>query len=106
MVMTMVMMKTPRRVYPGVKNADEVELRAIASPPEEEHVYNVADFNVMADIVDGLTRNICDRVEALDRALKGEQGALWEVLLSAEAPPTLLLHSGGLADAFIQSDLQ
>ena len=67
-------------VSPGVKNADESELRAIASPPEDEHMYNVADFNVMADIVDGLTRNICDRVEALDRALKGEQGASWELL--------------------------
>lgn len=50
---------------PGVKNADESELRAIASPPEETHVYNVADFSVMSDIVDSLTKTICERVEVL-----------------------------------------
>ncbi|XP_027142360.1 collagen alpha-1(XIV) chain isoform X2 [Larimichthys crocea] len=55
----------------GVKNADENELKAIASPPEETHVYNVADFSVMSDIVEGLTKTVCDRVEKLDKQLKG-----------------------------------
>lgn len=54
-----------------MKNADESELKAIASPPEETHVYNVADFNVMSDIVDSLTKTICDRVETLDKQLRG-----------------------------------
>uniref|UniRef100_A0A3Q2CA21 Collagen type XIV alpha 1 chain n=1 Tax=Cyprinodon variegatus TaxID=28743 RepID=A0A3Q2CA21_CYPVA len=48
----------------GVKNADENELKAIASPPEETHVYNVADFSVMSDIVEGLTTTVCDRGKA------------------------------------------
>lgn len=56
---------------PGVKNADENELKAIASPPEETHVYNVADFSVMSDIVEGLTKTVCDRVEQLDKKIKG-----------------------------------
>uniref|UniRef100_A0A4W6BTA5 Collagen type XIV alpha 1 chain n=1 Tax=Lates calcarifer TaxID=8187 RepID=A0A4W6BTA5_LATCA len=55
----------------GVKNADENELKAIASPPEETHVYNVADFGVMSDIVEGLTSTVCDRVEQLDKQIKG-----------------------------------
>ncbi|XP_037650084.1 collagen alpha-1(XIV) chain-like isoform X3 [Sebastes umbrosus] len=55
----------------GVKNADENELKAIASPPEETHVYNVADFSVMSDIVDGLTKTVCERVEQLDKQLRG-----------------------------------
>uniref|UniRef100_I3JJM1 Collagen type XIV alpha 1 chain n=1 Tax=Oreochromis niloticus TaxID=8128 RepID=I3JJM1_ORENI len=54
----------------GVKNADENELKAIASPPEETHVYNVADFSVMSDIVEGLTKTVCDRVEQLDKKIK------------------------------------
>uniref|UniRef100_A0A8C2X9R8 Collagen, type XIV, alpha 1b n=1 Tax=Cyclopterus lumpus TaxID=8103 RepID=A0A8C2X9R8_CYCLU len=54
----------------GVKNADENELKAIASPPEETHVYNVADFSVMSDIVEGLTKAVCDRVEQLDKQLQ------------------------------------
>uniref|UniRef100_A0A4W5L525 Collagen type XIV alpha 1 chain n=1 Tax=Hucho hucho TaxID=62062 RepID=A0A4W5L525_9TELE len=58
----------------GVKNADEKELKAIASPPEETHVYNVADFSVMSSIVEGLTKSVCDRVEQLDKAIKGESG--------------------------------
>ncbi|XP_038822155.1 collagen alpha-1(XIV) chain-like [Salvelinus namaycush] len=56
----------------GVKNADEKELKAIGSPPEETHVYNVADFSAMSSIVEGLTRTVCDRVEQLDKAIKGE----------------------------------
>lgn len=56
---------------PGVKNADENELKAIASPPEETHVYNVADFSVMSDIVEGLTKTVCDRVDKLDKEIKG-----------------------------------
>uniref|UniRef100_A0A8B9H4I2 Collagen, type XIV, alpha 1b n=1 Tax=Astyanax mexicanus TaxID=7994 RepID=A0A8B9H4I2_ASTMX len=54
----------------GVKNADENELKAIASPPEETHVYNVADFSVMSSIVEGLTRTVCGRVEQLNREIK------------------------------------
>uniref|UniRef100_A0AAY5K1J6 Collagen, type XIV, alpha 1b n=1 Tax=Esox lucius TaxID=8010 RepID=A0AAY5K1J6_ESOLU len=54
----------------GVKNADEKELKAIGSAPEETHVYNVADFSVMSSIVESLTRTVCERVEQLDRAIK------------------------------------
>lgn len=54
-----------------MKNADESELRAIASASEDTHVYNVADFNVMADIVDVLTRTICERVETLHKQMRG-----------------------------------
>uniref|UniRef100_A0AAY4DQB3 Collagen alpha-1(XIV) chain n=1 Tax=Denticeps clupeoides TaxID=299321 RepID=A0AAY4DQB3_9TELE len=55
----------------GVKNADENELRAIASEPVDTHVYNVADFTVMSSIVDGLTRTVCERVELQDQDIKG-----------------------------------
>ncbi|KAM6974892.1 LOW QUALITY PROTEIN: collagen alpha-1(XIV) chain [Tautogolabrus adspersus] len=55
----------------GVKNADENELKAIASPPEETHVYNVADFSVMSNIVEGLTKTVCDRVDQLDKQIRG-----------------------------------
>ncbi|XP_063073614.1 collagen alpha-1(XIV) chain, partial [Engraulis encrasicolus] len=54
----------------GVKNADENELQSIASPPIETHVYNVADFNIMASIVEGLTRVVCERVEEQDKEIK------------------------------------
>uniref|UniRef100_A0A7N8WLF5 Collagen, type XII, alpha 1a n=1 Tax=Mastacembelus armatus TaxID=205130 RepID=A0A7N8WLF5_9TELE len=47
----------------GVKNADENELRSIASDPDEIHMYNVADFYFLLDIVDNLTDNLCNSVK-------------------------------------------
>uniref|UniRef100_A0A3B4YLI7 Collagen type XIV alpha 1 chain n=1 Tax=Seriola lalandi dorsalis TaxID=1841481 RepID=A0A3B4YLI7_SERLL len=54
----------------GVKNADENELRSIASEPDNTHVYNVADFNIMSSIVEGLTRKVCEQVEQQDKDIK------------------------------------
>uniref|UniRef100_A0A8C4DYP5 Collagen alpha-1(XII) chain n=1 Tax=Dicentrarchus labrax TaxID=13489 RepID=A0A8C4DYP5_DICLA len=47
----------------GVKNADENELRSIASDPDTIHMYNVADFSFLLDIVDNLTDNLCNSVK-------------------------------------------
>ncbi|XP_071323618.1 collagen alpha-1(XII) chain isoform X2 [Trachinotus anak] len=47
----------------GVKNADENELRSIASDPDEIHMYNVNDFQFLLDIVDDLTINLCNSVK-------------------------------------------
>ncbi|XP_060790300.1 collagen alpha-1(XII) chain isoform X3 [Neoarius graeffei] len=47
----------------GVKNADENELRSIASDPDEIHMYNVMDFSFLLDIVDDLTNNLCSSVK-------------------------------------------
>ncbi|XP_068607999.1 collagen alpha-1(XII) chain [Brachionichthys hirsutus] len=47
----------------GVKNADENELRSIATDPDSIHMYNVADFSFLLDIVDGLTDNLCNSVK-------------------------------------------
>lgn len=62
-------------VPPGVKNADENELKAIASPPLETHVYNVAEFDAMSSIVESLTKTVCDRMEQLDKQIKGGGGS-------------------------------
>ncbi|XP_049336161.1 collagen alpha-1(XIV) chain isoform X2 [Astyanax mexicanus] len=56
----------------GVKNADENELKIIASEPDETHVYNVADFSIMSTIVEELTRSVCDRVEQQDKEIRGD----------------------------------
>ncbi|KAG9347396.1 hypothetical protein JZ751_004963 [Albula glossodonta] len=50
----------------GVKNADENELRSIASEPDEIHMYNVEDFSFLLDIVDDLTINLCNSVKGPD----------------------------------------
>ncbi|KAK7906744.1 hypothetical protein WMY93_015356 [Mugilogobius chulae] len=50
----------------GVKNADENELRSIASDPDDIHMYNVDDFKFLVDIVDQLTVNLCNSVKGSD----------------------------------------
>uniref|UniRef100_A0A669FBK5 Collagen type XII alpha 1 chain n=1 Tax=Oreochromis niloticus TaxID=8128 RepID=A0A669FBK5_ORENI len=47
----------------GVKNADENELRSIASDPDNIHMYNVNDFKFLLDIVDELSENLCNSVK-------------------------------------------
>ncbi|CAJ0965489.1 unnamed protein product, partial [Ranitomeya imitator] len=56
----------------GVKNADVNELNEIASEPDSDHVYNVADFNIMNSIVESLTKTVCERVEDIDITIKAD----------------------------------
>uniref|UniRef100_A0A669BGH9 Collagen alpha-1(XII) chain n=1 Tax=Oreochromis niloticus TaxID=8128 RepID=A0A669BGH9_ORENI len=51
----------------GVKNADENELRSIASDPDNIHMYNVNDFKFLLDIVDELSENLCNSVKGSGR---------------------------------------
>ena len=50
-------------VLSGVKNADENELRSIATDPDDIHMFNVNDFKFLTDIVDDLTNNLCNSVK-------------------------------------------
>lgn len=54
-----------------MRDAPFSELKAIASPPEETHVYDVADFRALSDIVERLSKTVCERVEQLDTQIKG-----------------------------------
>uniref|UniRef100_A0AAQ4P830 Collagen type XII alpha 1 chain n=1 Tax=Gasterosteus aculeatus aculeatus TaxID=481459 RepID=A0AAQ4P830_GASAC len=47
----------------GVKNADENELRSIATDPDSIHMFNVVDFGFLLEIVDTLTDNLCNSVK-------------------------------------------
>ncbi|XP_062911509.1 collagen alpha-1(XII) chain isoform X1 [Mobula hypostoma] len=47
----------------GIKNADEAELKQIASDPDNIHMYNVADFSLLSEIVDDLSINLCNSVK-------------------------------------------
>ncbi|CAI5769701.1 collagen alpha-1(XII) chain isoform X1 [Podarcis lilfordi] len=47
----------------GIKNADENELKQIATDPDNIHVYNVGDFGLLVTIIDDLTNNLCNSVK-------------------------------------------
>lgn len=48
---------------PGVKNADEAELRQVASEPLDLNVYNVNDFPLLNKLVSRLVHILCGRIE-------------------------------------------
>lgn len=56
----------------GVKNADENELKVIASEPHDTHTYNVADFSIMNTIVEGLTKTVCEGVQQQEKDIKSQ----------------------------------
>uniref|UniRef100_A0A2K6LGQ5 Collagen type XX alpha 1 chain n=1 Tax=Rhinopithecus bieti TaxID=61621 RepID=A0A2K6LGQ5_RHIBE len=47
----------------GVKNADEAELRLLASPPRDITVHNVLDFPQLATLASLLSRLVCQRLQ-------------------------------------------
>ncbi|XP_069786793.1 collagen alpha-1(XII) chain isoform X2 [Narcine bancroftii] len=47
----------------GIKNADQTELRQIATDPDSTHMYNVAEFSLLSEIVDDLSINLCNSVK-------------------------------------------
>ncbi|KAI5612327.1 collagen alpha-1(XX) chain-like isoform X2, partial [Silurus asotus] len=47
----------------GVKNADEAELKQVASEPLEINVYNVNDFPLLSKLVGRLVRILCGKME-------------------------------------------
>uniref|UniRef100_A0A669BKX6 Collagen type XII alpha 1 chain n=1 Tax=Oreochromis niloticus TaxID=8128 RepID=A0A669BKX6_ORENI len=70
----------------GIKNADENELRSIASEPNDIHMYNVADFSFLLDIVD----RVCEETQQQERFQ-----AFYACILTGGAPdaPTNLVTS-------------
>lgn len=47
----------------GIKNADEAELRQLASEPVDLNVYNVSDFPLLNKVVSRLVHILCGRIE-------------------------------------------
>uniref|UniRef100_A0A3P8XYZ6 Collagen alpha-1(XX) chain n=1 Tax=Esox lucius TaxID=8010 RepID=A0A3P8XYZ6_ESOLU len=47
----------------GVKNADEAELRQVASEPLDLNVYNVNDFPLLSKLVGRLVQILCKKIE-------------------------------------------
>lgn len=54
---------TDRALWTGVKNADEAELRLLASQPLDVTVHNVQDFPQLSTLAVLLSRLICQQVQ-------------------------------------------
>lgn len=62
----------PHAPRAGVKNADEAELRLLASQPLDITVHNVQDFPQLRTLAGLLSRLICQKVQG--RSLRGGSG--------------------------------
>lgn len=54
---------SPRLLYTGVKNADEAELRLLASQPLDITIHSVQDFPQLGTLAGLLSRLICQKVQ-------------------------------------------
>ncbi|KAM9445890.1 solute carrier family 35 member C2 [Clarias gariepinus] len=56
----------------GVKNADEAELKQIASEPLDLNVYNVNDFPLLSKLVGRLVRILCGKMEERSKTRRAQ----------------------------------
>lgn len=63
---------------PGIKGADEDELREMASTPYDKHVYNVANFDQIDLVQKKIIAEVCSGVDdQLSSLVSGEESKLW-----------------------------
>ena len=61
----------------GVGQADEAEMKLMASTPHRSHVYNVANFDVIKNVEKELIMQICAGVDdQLSSLVSGEEGEM------------------------------
>nr|XP_046251575.1 collagen alpha-1(XX) chain isoform X2 [Scatophagus argus] len=73
----------------GVKNADEAELRQVASEPVDLNVYNVNDFPLLSKLVARLVHILCGRIEERGISKRMEPGPTADPALSYPSPTDL-----------------
>ncbi|CAG6021052.1 unnamed protein product [Menidia menidia] len=73
----------------GVKNADEAELRQVASEPVDVNVYNVNDFPLLSKLVARLVHILCRRIEDRGISKRMEPGPTADPALSYPSPTDL-----------------
>lgn len=61
----------------GIKQADEEEMKLMASTPYRSHIFNVADFNVIKNVQKKLITQVCAGVDdQLNILVSGEEGEM------------------------------
>ncbi|XP_068601924.1 collagen alpha-1(XX) chain [Brachionichthys hirsutus] len=73
----------------GVKNADEAELRQMASEPVDLNVYNVNDFPLLSKLVTRLVHILCGKIEDRGISKRMEPKPTADLALSYPGPTDL-----------------
>lgn len=62
----------------GIQNADEEEMKLMASTPHRSHIYSVANFNMIKTVQKELISQVCAGVDdQLTSLVSGEEGEMW-----------------------------
>ncbi|XP_056451370.1 collagen alpha-1(XX) chain [Gadus chalcogrammus] len=77
----------------GVKNADEAELRQVASPPVELNVYSVHHFHLLSKLVPRLVHILCGRIADRHAARRPERRPPTPDPVQSDPSPTDLRFS-------------
>lgn len=61
----------------GIQQADEEEMKLMASTPHRSHIYNVANFNVIKNVQREIISRVCAGVDdQLNSLVSGEEGEM------------------------------
>ncbi|KAM9829193.1 collagen alpha-1(XX) chain isoform X2 [Syngnathus typhle] len=85
----------------GVKNADEAELRQVASEPVDSNVFNVNDFHLLSKLVARLVHILCGRIEDRGIIKKSEPEPTSDPTLSYPSPTDLRFSNLGSREVML-----
>ncbi|XP_061695999.1 collagen alpha-1(XX) chain [Syngnathoides biaculeatus] len=85
----------------GVKNADEAELRQVASEPADANVYNVNDFPLLSKLVARLVHILCGRIEDRGIIKQSEPEPTVNAALSYPSPTDLRFSNLGSREVML-----
>lgn len=62
----------------GIKDADEEEMKLLASDPYRSHIFKVANFDTIKNVQKELITQVCAGVDdQLNSLVSGEEGEMW-----------------------------
>lgn len=62
----------------GIQQADQAEMKLMASTPHRSHVFKVANFNAIKNVQKELITQVCAGVDnQLSSIVSGEEGKMW-----------------------------
>ncbi|XP_061541193.1 collagen alpha-1(XX) chain isoform X1 [Phycodurus eques] len=85
----------------GVKNADEAELRQVASEPVDVNVFNVNDFPLLSKLVARLVHILCGRIEDRGIIKQSEPEPTVDPTLSYPSPTDLRFSNLGSREVML-----
>ncbi|XP_057680117.1 collagen alpha-1(XX) chain isoform X3 [Corythoichthys intestinalis] len=85
----------------GVKNADEAELRQVASDPVDVNVYNVNDFPLLSRLVARLAHILCGKIEDRGIIKRREPEPTIDPTLSYPSPTDLRFSDLGSREVML-----